>query len=185
MNQERQVLFERDEMDKSITRMAHEVIDKNSDAGAIVLIGIRSRGAQLARRMARKIAELTTVTPPVGVIDVTPFRDDRVREQGNPPAGQFEVPVAVDEKTVVLIDDVIFRGRTIRAAMEAVARLGQPQRILVAALVDRGERELPIRADIVGRNIEAGAEKRINVFLEEADGVDQITMTPWQARKAL
>jgi pyrimidine operon attenuation protein/uracil phosphoribosyltransferase len=96
--------------------------------------------------------------------------------------GAFETPVAVDDKTVVLIDDVIFRGRTIRAAMEAVERLGQPRRILVAALIDRGARELPIRADIVGKNIDASDGQRVNVLLEESDGVDQVTIANWQGR---
>jgi pyrimidine operon attenuation protein/uracil phosphoribosyltransferase len=94
--------------------------------------------------------------------------------------GAFEVPVAVDDKIVVLIDDVIFRGRTIRAAMDAVARFGQPKRILVAVLVDRGSRELPIRADIVGKNVEAGEGNRVNVMLEESDGIDQIAIVHWQ-----
>ena len=97
----------------------------------------------------------------------------------------FEVQVAVDDKTVVLIDDVIFRGRTIRAAMEAVAQLGQPRRILVAVLLDRGARELPIRADIVGKNVEAGEGERVNVLLEESDGVDQVSVTRWQTRRAI
>jgi pyrimidine operon attenuation protein/uracil phosphoribosyltransferase len=135
--------------------------------------------------LARKIEEVAKTTPPVGVIDVTPYRDDRAREQGLRAVGEFEIPVDVDEKTVVLIDDVIFRGRTIRAAMEAVARLGQPKRILVAALVDRGARELPIRADIVGKNIDLGEGRRVNVMLEESDGVDQITVTDWQSRRAV
>lgn len=179
MVQEKQILFERDELVRAVNRMAHEIIEKAASPSDLVLIGIRSRGVQLARRLARKVEEVTKTAPPVGVIDVTPYRDDRAREQDPRAVGAFEIPVDVDEKTVVLIDDVIFRGRTIRAAMEAVARLGQAKRILVAALVDRGARELPIRADIVGKNIEAGAGRRVNVMLEESDGVDQITVSDW------
>ncbi len=96
--------------------------------------------------------------------------------------GAIEIHAAVDDKTVVLIDDVIFRGRTIRAAMEAVERIGRPKRILVAALIDRGARELPIRADIVGKNIDVGAGKRVNVLLEEADGIDQVNLANWQEK---
>ncbi|HLN85129.1 MAG TPA: phosphoribosyltransferase family protein, partial [Candidatus Limnocylindrales bacterium] len=110
---------------------------------------------------------------------------DRNQDHGAPPVGAFETPVAVDEKTVVLIDDVIFRGRTIRAAMEAVERLGQPKRILVAALIDRGARELPIRADIVGKNVDASEAQRVNVLLEEFDGVDQVTVANWQGRQPI
>ncbi len=185
MAQEKQILFERDELIRTVNRMAHEIIEQTANPSELVLIGIRSRGVHLARRLARKIEEVAKTTPPVGVIDVTPYRDDRGREQGLRTVGEFEILVDVDEKTVVLIDDVIFRGRTIRAAMEAVARLGQAKKILVAALVDRGARELPIRADIVGKNIDPGEGRRVNVLLEESDGVDQITVTDWQGRRAV
>jgi pyrimidine operon attenuation protein/uracil phosphoribosyltransferase len=185
MAQEKQILHEHDELVRAVSRMAHEIVEKSANPAELVLIGIRSRGVHLARRLARKIEEVAKTTPPVGVIDVTPYRDDRAREQGLRTVGEFEIPVDVDEKTVVLIDDVIFRGRTIRAAMEAVARLGQPKRILVAALVDRGARELPIRADIVGKNIDLGEGRRVNVMLEESDGVDQITVTDWQGRRTV
>ena len=185
MAQEKQILFEADEIGRAISRMAHEIVEKTASPAELVLIGIRSRGVHLARRLGRKIAELAQTALPLGVIDVTPYRDDRAREPGLPAVGEFEISVDVDEKIVVLIDDVIFRGRTIRAAMEAVARLGQPKKILVAALVDRGARELPIRADIVGKNIDADEERRVNVMLEESDGVDQITATPWQGRRAV
>ncbi|MDH3445960.1 MAG: bifunctional pyr operon transcriptional regulator/uracil phosphoribosyltransferase PyrR [Deltaproteobacteria bacterium] len=182
MTQEKQILFEADELARTIGRMGHEMVEKVDDPHGLVLIGIRSRGVHLARRIAGKIMEIAKYFPPVAVLDVTAYRDDRAREPGSAEIGDFEVPVAVDNKTVVLIDDVIFRGRTIRAAMEAVARLGQPKKILVAALVDRGSRELPIRADIVGKNLEAGAEDRVNVMLEESDGIDQIAIARWQGR---
>ena len=137
----------------------------------------------MARRLARKIEEVDKFTPPVAVIDVTPYRDDRTQEQNGATVGAIEIHAAIDDKTVVLIDDVIFRGRTIRAAMEAVERIGRPRRILVAALIDRGARELPIRADIVGKNIDVGDGKRVNVLFEEADGIDQVNLTGWQEKK--
>ncbi len=165
--------------------MTHEIVEKTPNTAELALIGIRSRGVHLARRIARKIAELTDCTPPVGSLDVTSYRDDRSFVQPASNAGAPEVPFSLDDRTVVLIDDVIFRGRTIRAAMEAVARLGQPRRILVAVLVDRGARELPIRADIVGKNVEAGEGERVNVLLTESDGIDQVTVSRWQKHGAV
>jgi pyrimidine operon attenuation protein/uracil phosphoribosyltransferase len=163
--------------------MAHEIVEKCPDPRELVLIGIRSRGVHLARRLARGVGEIGQATPAVAVIDVAPFRDDR-SPQDSPPVGAFEIEAAVDDKTVILIDDVIFRGRTIRAAMDAVERLGQPKRILVAALIDRGARELPIRADIVGRNIEAVEGQRVNVRFAESDGLDQVVLVNWPGHAA-
>src|SRR4051812_43754400 len=165
MAEETQILIDGDDLRRIIGRMAHEVIERTADLHELVLIGIRSRGVHLARRMAKKIEDSAKTLPPVGIVDVTPYRDDRTQEQPLPAVGAFEVQVALDEKIVVLVDDVIFRGRTIRAALEAVARFGQPKRILVAVLVDRGARELPIRADIVGKNIEVTEGERVNVRL--------------------
>jgi pyrimidine operon attenuation protein/uracil phosphoribosyltransferase len=182
MADEKQVLFEGDEVVRAIARMAHEVIEKAGDLSALVLIGIRSRGVHLARRIARKVEELAKWAPPVGVLDVTPYRDDRTRELELAPAGALQVPVALEGKTVVLIDDVIFRGRTIRAALDAVVQFGEPKRILVAVLVDRGARQLPIRADIVGKNVKAGEGNRVNVMLRESDGIDRIAVGRWQDR---
>lgn len=182
MAEDKKILLARDDLGRIITRMAHEIVEKAPSTSEVVLIGIRSRGVHLARRLARKLEEMAHLAPPVGVIDVTPYRDDRSQRSELPAVGAFEVQVAVDDKVVVLIDDVIFRGRTIRAAMEAVERLGQPKRILVAVLIDRGARELPIRADIVGKNIDAGEGQRVNVLLEESDGVDQVTLADWQGR---
>jgi pyrimidine operon attenuation protein/uracil phosphoribosyltransferase len=180
MPQEKQVLLEHEALGRTVARMSHEIIDQCGDPAALVLIGIRSRGVYLARRIARNIEDSLGTLPMVSVLDITPYRDDRARNQSAPAAGAFDGPVAVDGKTVVLVDDVIFRGRTIRAALEAVAQCGQPRRILVAVLIDRGARELPIRADIVGKNVQAGEDVRINVLLEESDGIDQVTMARWQ-----
>ena len=180
MAEEKRVLLERTELGKAITRMAHEILEKCAAPNDLVLIGIRSRGVHLARRLGRKINEICQIMPPVGIMDVTPYRDDRSGPETASPLGALEASVAVDDKTVVLIDDVIFRGRTIRAAMDAVERFGQPKRILVAALVDRGARELPIRADVVGKNITATDEQRVNVMLEESDGLDQVTLAGWK-----
>ncbi|MEX0804571.1 MAG: bifunctional pyr operon transcriptional regulator/uracil phosphoribosyltransferase PyrR [Candidatus Binatia bacterium] len=182
MTTEKQLLLGKDDLAKAMTRMAHELIEKAGKVDDLALIGIRSRGVHIARRLARKIEELTNQAPPVGIIDVTLFRDDRPRDQTSAPAVAGEISVAVENKIAVLVDDVIFRGRTIRAAMEAVERLGQSNRILLVVLIDRGSRELPIRADIVGRNVEASDTQRVNVLLEESDGIDQVVVTPWDSR---
>jgi pyrimidine operon attenuation protein/uracil phosphoribosyltransferase len=182
MADEKQVVLEQPELGKTIRRMAHEIVEKCAEPNALVLIGIRSRGVHLARRLARNIEEIAKSTPAMAVIDVSPFRDDRAETSGSSAVGAFEIEAAVDDKTVVLIDDVIYRGRTVRAAMEAVERLGQPKRILVAALIDRGARELPIRADIVGKNIDAMEGQRVNVRLMESDGVDQVMLVDWRGR---
>ena len=180
MGEEKKVLLERTEMGKAITRMAHEIVEKCVAPSDLVLIGIRSRGVHLARRLGRKVSEICQIIPQVGIMDVTPYRDDRTRPANASALGAPEAPVLVDDKTVVLIDDVIFRGRTIRAAMDAVERLGQPKRILVAVLVDRGARELPIRADVIGKNVTATDDQRVNVLLEESDGLDQVTLASWR-----
>ncbi len=182
MAEEKKILLERDDIGRMVSRMAHEIVEKASSPAELALIGIRSRGVHLARRIARKIEEIAKIAPAVGVIDVTPYRDDKSHEPPTAAVGAFEVQVAVDDRTVVLVDDVISRGRTIRAAMEAVERLGQPKRILVAALIDRGDRELPIRADIVGKNIDVRDGQRVNVLLDESDGVDQVVLTNWQEK---
>lgn len=179
MAEQKHVVLEQAELGRTINRMAHEITEKSADPNQLVLIGIRSRGVHLARRFARKISETANLITPVGVIDVTSYRDDRTGEREASAVREFEVPVTVNDKIVVLVDDVIFRGRTIRAAMEAVESLGRPKRILVAVLVDRGSRELPIRADVIGKNITVGDGQRINVLLEESDGVDQVTVGDW------
>ena len=182
MAEEKQVLLEQADLGKAVKRMAHEIVEKCADANELVLIGIRSRGVHLARRLVRTIEEINKSIPLVAAIDVSSFRDDRAATQESASVGAFETEPAVDDKTVVLVDDVIYRGRTIRAAMEAVERLGQPKRILVAALIDRGARQLPIRADIVGRNIDAAEGQRVNVRLIESDGVDQVMLVDWRGR---
>jgi pyrimidine operon attenuation protein/uracil phosphoribosyltransferase len=185
MAQKKQVLIDKQDVARIITRMAHEVFEKSADPNGLALIGIRSRGVHLARRLARKIQEFANTTPSVGAIDVARYRDDRIQDEVSSKISPLEIPVAVDEKTVVLVDDVIFRGRTIRAAMQAINQLGQPKRIVLAVLIDRGARELPFRADIVGRNIEAAASQRVNVLLEESDGIDQVILSPWEPRANL
>ena len=180
MASEKQIVLTKQDVAKAITRMAHEVLEKAGSFEEVTLIGIRSRGVHIARRLARKIEELAQHSPPVGVIDVTLFRDDKTQKQASAAPSSGEISVALENKIAVLVDDVIFRGRTIRAALEALERLGHARRILLAVLIDRGARELPIRADIIGKNIDASDAQRVNVLLEEVDGVDQVVVTPWK-----
>jgi pyrimidine operon attenuation protein/uracil phosphoribosyltransferase len=181
MASEKQIVLTKQELARAITRMAHEVLEKSGSFEELTLIGIRSRGVHIARRLALKIEELSRYSPPVGVIDVTLFRDDKAQTQASSAPTTGEISVSLENKIAVLVDDVIFRGRTIRAALEALERLGHARRILLAVLIDRGARELPIRADIVGKNIEASDSQRVNVLLEESDGIDQVIVTPWKA----
>ncbi len=181
MKAEKRVLLETDEVQRTVSRMAHEIVEKN-DAADIALIGIRSRGAHLARRIGQKIETLTGNSPAVGVVNVTPYRDDIERQPADAPP-RMDVPVSVDERTVVLVDDVINTGRTIRAALEMLGHLGKPKNILVAVLVDRGDRELPIRTDVVGKNVRVEDSERVNVLLQESDGADLVTVTKAQQKR--
>jgi pyrimidine operon attenuation protein/uracil phosphoribosyltransferase len=174
-NQEKRIVLDGEDVQRTISRMAHEIVEKNGRVEELSLIGIRSRGADLVRRIAQKIEALKGAAPSVAIIDVTPYRDDIASGE---PLTIPKVPIAIDDKTVVLVDDVIYRGRTIRAALDLMGHLGKPKRILVAVLIDRGDRELPIKADIVGKNIQVAEPERINVLLRESDGVDQVVVSP-------
>lgn len=180
MEKEGKIILNAEEIQRILSRMAHEILERNGGVNEVALIGIRSRGAHLVGRIAKKIETLAGSAPSVGVIDVTPYRDDVAKAETATVPGNIKMPITVDEKTVVLVDDVIYTGRTIRAALDLVAQLGKPKKILVSILVDRGQRELPIKADIVGKNVEVGDSERVNVLLEESDGIDQVTVTPTQ-----
>ena len=186
MTDERKILLERDDLGRAISRMAREIVERSTNASEVVLIGIRSRGVHIAERIHRSLKgiEASADGVPFGVVDITLYRDDLDRGDQMPLVQATHIDFALEGRHILLVDDVIFRGRTIRAAMDAVERLGQPKHILVAVLIDRGARELPIRADIVGKNIEAGDGQRVNVLLEESDGVDQVTIANWQGRSA-
>jgi pyrimidine operon attenuation protein/uracil phosphoribosyltransferase len=161
---------------RALTRIAHEILERNKGAGDLVLLGIPSRGVPLAKRIAAKIASVEGLDVPVGSLDVTMYRDDlRLR-----PARTLlptEIPQGgIDGKVVVLVDDVLFSGRTIRAALDAMNDLGRPRAVRLAVLVDRGHRELPIRADFVGKNLPTSLVEKVAVRLVEFDGVDAVTI---------
>ena len=176
MRQNEQVLFAHEEIDRTTTRMAHEVLEWGIAPEELLLVGIQTRGVHLGRRIADKIGDLTGRMPLLAAIDVTPFRDDQRRPPDPDTLSAVSSTVSVSDKSVVLIDDVIYTGRTIRAALDMLSRWGVPRKILVATLVDRGDRELPIRADVVGKNVKVSAVERVNVRLMESDGVDEITV---------
>ena len=164
------------DIDRALTRIAHEILEKQGAREGLSLVGVRSRGVPLARRLARRLAELGGVEPPIGVLDINLYRDDLSRIGDHPVLRKTEIPFDVDGATIVLVDDVLFTGRTVRAALEALLDLGRPERILLAVLVDRGHRELPIRADYVGKNLPTSRAERVNVHLAEVDGVDEVVI---------
>jgi pyrimidine operon attenuation protein / uracil phosphoribosyltransferase len=161
---------------RSVKRIAHEIVERNDGATNIVLIGIVRRGARLAERLAEAMAKGGKRAVPVGTLDISFYRDDERGAEGDPRLLGRDIPFALDRTRVVLVDDVLYTGRTVRAALDALADLGHPESIQLAVLVDRGERELPIRADYVGRNIEAPRDQRVYVRLAEVDGVDEVVI---------
>jgi pyrimidine operon attenuation protein/uracil phosphoribosyltransferase len=160
---------------RALTRMAHEILERNKGAQGLVLMGIRTRGVPIARRLADAIARIEGREPAVGALDVTLYRDDYART-GPLPLGRTEFPGDIDGATVVLVDDVLYTGRTIRAAMEAVMDYGRPRRLQLAVLVDRGHRELPIRADFVGKNLPTSPGDEVRVRLSETDDADAVEL---------
>ncbi|HLB62539.1 MAG TPA: bifunctional pyr operon transcriptional regulator/uracil phosphoribosyltransferase PyrR [Actinomycetota bacterium] len=169
-------LMDQAEIRRAVTRIAHEILERNKGAGEIALVGIAARGDDLARRLAEEIARIEGVKVPVGVLDITFYRDDIGLRAEAPEVKETRIGFDVSERTVVLVDDVLFTGRTIRSAMDALMDMGRPSVIQLAVLVDRGHRELPIRADFVGKNVPTQTDDLVGVRLEETDGEDAVVM---------
>nr|WP_245779707.1 bifunctional pyr operon transcriptional regulator/uracil phosphoribosyltransferase PyrR [Desulfoscipio geothermicus] len=169
-------IIDKDGIRRALTRIAHEIIERNKGTEDLVLIGIRRRGVPLARRLAEKIRAIEGSRVPVGILDITLYRDDLSTLSHQPVVRQTEVNFPIKGKKVILVDDVLFTGRTIRAALDAVIDLGRPRNIQLAALIDRGHRELPIRADYVGKNVPTSRRESVAVHLEETDGVDEVVI---------
>ncbi len=157
-------------------RVSHEIIERNTGASDLVIIGIRKRGDHLADRVARNIGEIEDIQLPVGYMDITFYRDDVHSRLEQPEVYQTEIMFPIDDKVVVLVDDVLFTGRTIRAALDQLTDLGRPRAIQLVVLVDRGHRELPIKADYVGKNIPTSPDDEVVVKLQEIDGVDSVEL---------
>ena len=178
------VLLDSDAMARMLRRIAHEIVEGNAELDGLALVGIHTRGVPLAQRLRRQISELGGVAPAAGTVDITFYRDDvSVRGRGAPKRAQPVVRATsldfpLEGKTVVLVDDVLYTGRTIRAAIEALFDYGRPDRVQLAVLVDRGHRELPIRPDYVGKNLPTSRGERIQVQLVEVDEVDQVLLVP-------
>ena len=170
------VALDTDDIERMITRMAYEIIEVHRGTRDLVLVGIQTRGVYLANRLQRKISRQEKVEVPTGIIDITMYRDDWTRISHHPVVQTTDIPFAIDERKVVLVDDVLFTGRTIRAAMDALIDFGRPDRIELAVLIDRGYRELPIQADYTGKFIETRRSETINVLLSEVDGEDRVEL---------
>jgi pyrimidine operon attenuation protein / uracil phosphoribosyltransferase len=171
-------VFDASDLHRAHTRIAHEIVERNHGAENLVLIGLHTRGPAIARRLAEAIATFENVEVPVGSLDVAFYRDD-IGLRPVQPLGPTEVPVDVTGRVVILVDDVLFTGRTIRAALDAVTELGRPRAMQLAVLVDRGHRELPIRADFVGKNLPTGVGEDVRVRLCETDDVDEDAIELW------
>ena len=172
----RRELMDAERLSRALARIAHQIVERRRDAEGLVLVGVRTRGVPLARRLARLVAEAGAPLPPVGALDITLYRDDLTTVAPQPVLRGTEIPGSIDGRTVVLVDDVLYTGRTVRAALDEIIDFGRPARIKLAVLVDRGHRELPIRPDYVGKNLPTSREERIQVQLLEVDEVDQVLL---------
>jgi pyrimidine operon attenuation protein/uracil phosphoribosyltransferase len=170
------VVLDADQISRACARMAHQILEANRGADGLVLLGIPTRGVALAARLAAAMSAVEGATIPTGALDITMYRDD-LRRHPTRLVGHTHLPVSVDDAVVVLVDDVLFSGRTVRAALDALGDLGRPRAVRLAVLVDRGHRELPIRADHVGKNLPTSANERVSVRLEETDGVNEVTIS--------
>ncbi|PYQ04116.1 MAG: bifunctional pyr operon transcriptional regulator/uracil phosphoribosyltransferase PyrR [Acidobacteria bacterium] len=163
-------------LSRALARIAHQIVERRRDAEGLVLVGVRTRGVPLARRLARLVAEAGAPPPPVGALDITLYRDDLTTVAPQPVLRGTEIPGSIDGRTVVLVDDVLYTGRTVRAALDEIIDFGRPARIKLAVLVDRGHRELPICPDYVGQMITTTRDESVQVLLQEDDGADRVLL---------
>lgn len=170
----KKVVMDAEGIDRSLTRIAYEILEKNKGVEELALVGIRTGGVYLAERLRRKISVIEGADVPLGILDITLYRDDLSTSHPKPQIGKTEIPFSLDGRKVVLVDDVLFTGRTIRAAMDALIDFGRPKLIELAVLIDRGHRELPIRADFVGQNLPSSLWEAVSVNLTEKDGRDEV-----------
>jgi pyrimidine operon attenuation protein/uracil phosphoribosyltransferase len=169
-----------DRIGRTLTRIAHEIVERNRGVDDLALVGVRTRGVPLARRIARSLHEISGEEVPTGALDITLYRDDLMRQSVGPQplVRRTEIPFSIDDKTILLVDDVLYTGRTTRAALDALIDYGRPKGIQLVVLVDRGHRELPIKADYVGKNLPTSLEESVQVYLQESDGRDEVVLQP-------
>jgi len=172
------ILMDRERIGRSLTRIAHEIVERNRGVGDLALVGVRTRGVPIARRLAASLRDITGIDVPTGALDITLYRDDLMKTAVGPQpiVRRTEIPFSIDGRHIVLVDDVLYTGRTIRAALDALIDFGRPSTIQLVVLVDRGHRELPIKADYVGKNVPTSRRETIHVRLAEIDGADEVTL---------
>jgi pyrimidine operon attenuation protein/uracil phosphoribosyltransferase len=173
----KKVIMTEEDIKRTLARIAHEIIERNEQLQDLLLVGVHTRGVPLARRLAANIEGFAGVKIAVGTLDISLYRDDLPSLELKPLVKLTDIPANIDGKSIVLVDDVLYTGRSTRAALDALVDLGRPRLIQLAVLIDRGHRELPIRADYVGKNIPSSRHEDINVQLKETDGVDEVTIT--------
>ena len=170
------VVLDDQEVGRALKRIAHEILERNTEPSELAIVGIQTRGAVLAARLQRILAEISGADVPLGLLDIGFYRDDIGTRPAAPLVHSTEIDFPIDGATVVIVDDVLYTGRTVRAAIEALFAYGRPARVQLAALVDRGHRELPIRPDYIGKNLPTAPEERVFVRLVESDGVDEVVI---------
>ena len=172
------VVMDADRISRALTRIAHEIVERNRGVENVALVGVRSRGVPLARRVAKALQDITGDQVPTGALDITLYRDDLMRHAVGPQplVRRTEIQFSIDNRKILLVDDVLYTGRTTRAALDALIDYGRPRAIQLIVLVDRGHRELPIKADYVGKNLPTSLEESVQVRLQEIDGVDEVVL---------
>jgi pyrimidine operon attenuation protein/uracil phosphoribosyltransferase len=173
---EKAKILDKEAMARSLTRIAHEIVEKNRGTDELCLMGIRNRGVYLAQRLAECIKKIENRDIPVGILDITLYRDDLTLIASQPLVHKTEIDFDINDKILILVDDVLYTGRTVRAALDALIDFGRPKSIQLAVLIDRGHRELPVRADYAGKNIPTSQKETVEVRLVEADGVDEVVI---------
>lgn len=178
--QEKAKIMDKEAIKRALKRIAHEIVEKNKGIENVVLVGIRRRGVPLAQRLQKYLKEIENVEVPVGILDITLYRDDLNLKLDQPKVGKTEINFSIENKDVILIDDVLYTGRTVRSALDALMDIGRPKTVQLVVLIDRGHRELPIKADYVGKNVPTSRKEQIEVRLEEIDGVDEVIIGEWR-----
>jgi len=171
-------VMDADRMARALTRISHEILERNRGTGELALVGIRTRGVPLARRIAHSLRDINREDVPTGALDITLYRDDLMRQPVGPQpvVRRTEIPFSIDDRRILLVDDVLYTGRTIRAALDALIDFGRPRAIQLIVLIDRGHRELPIKADYVGKNLPTSTKQSVQVRLQEIDGDDEVLL---------